>query len=212
MISEIGTPLQVFSNQILYFKPLEQSRFLHRLAHGVNDSGFLNRYLWLDQSFYLPDDILYKCDRMSMAHALEVRPPFLDHRIVEFAASLPENFKLRGLTTKFLLKQLMRGRLPEAVLNRRKCGFDIPTHDWFRGVLRELLLDTLSPAAVAATPIFDPPAIDALIRDHMERRKNVGYHLWGLLTLFLWMSRWRIEIPPVAEESSSTRTPVLAIS
>src|SRR5207253_6026902 len=99
------------------------------------DIGHLNRYLRVDQHYYLPDDILYKCDRMSMAHSLEVRPPFLDHRIVEFAASLPQNFKVRGVTTKFLLKEVMRGKLPAAVIDRKKTGFDIPAHDWFRGIL-----------------------------------------------------------------------------
>lgn len=162
-------------------------------------AGRLNRYLFIDQNYYLPDDILYKADRMSMAHSLEVRPPFLDHRLVEFAASLPEDLKIRGLKQKFILKELMRDKLPEAVIRRKKTGFDIPAHDWFRGTLRRLLLETLNPAAVAATGIFDPRAVQTLIADHLERRINVGYHLWGLVTLFLWMKRWRIEIPPVAE-------------
>ena len=140
----------------------------------------LERYLAVDQNYYLPDDILYKTDRMSMAHSLEVRPPFLDHRIVEFAAGLPADLKIRGFKQKFLLKELMRGKLPEVVLNRKKTGFDIPTHDWFRGVLRGLLMDTLTPEAIAATGIFDAAAIDALIRDHMERRVNVDitYGAW----------------------------------
>jgi asparagine synthase (glutamine-hydrolysing) len=172
--------------------------------------GRINRFLLVDQYYYLPDDILYKCDRMSMAHSLEVRPPFLDHRIVEFAASLPQNFKVRGLTTKFLLKEVMRGKLPASVIDRPKTGFDIPTHDWFRSILRDLLLDTLSPQAIAAGGLFDARAIHDLIRDHMERRINVGYHLWGLVTLFLWMKRWRIETP--APEVSSIQTPALAIN
>ena len=159
----------------------------------------LDRYLSVDQAYYLPDDILYKTDRMSMAHSLEVRPPFLDSRIVSFAASLPANFKIRGFQQKFILKELMRGKLPGAVIDRKKSGFDIPTHDWFRGPLRALLHDTITPDAVAGTGIFDAPAIAALIRDHMERRINVGYHLWGLLTLFLWMQRWKVEILPAAE-------------
>src|SRR5204862_3226593 len=87
-------------------------------------------FLYVDQNYYLPDDILYKTDRMSMAHSLEVRPPFLDPRIVDFAASLPLNLKIRGFQQKFLLKQLMRGKLPDSVLKRKKTGFDIPTHDW----------------------------------------------------------------------------------
>ena len=94
----------------------------------------VERYLRVDQNYYLPDDILYKTDRMSMAHSLEVRPPFLDHRIVEFAAGLPAGLKIRGTKQKYILKELMRGKLPECVLRRKKSGFDIPTHDWFRGV------------------------------------------------------------------------------
>jgi asparagine synthase (glutamine-hydrolysing) len=166
---------------------------------GLGRMGVVDRYLAVDQNFYLPDDILYKADRMSMAHSLEVRPPFLDPRIVEFAAALPERFKIRGSKQKFVLRELMKGKLPECVLTRKKTGFDIPTHDWFRGVLRPLLMDTLSTDAVKATGVFSAPAVAALIRDHMERRVNVGYHLWGLLTLFLWMKRWKVEALPSEE-------------
>src|SRR3984893_3697834 len=96
----------------------------------------LAAFLWLDQKYYLADDILTKSDRMSMAHSLEVRPPFLDHRIVEFAASLPASLKIRGSQKKFVLRQLMYDKLPPAVLTRKKIGFDIPAHDWLRGPLR----------------------------------------------------------------------------
>jgi asparagine synthase (glutamine-hydrolysing) len=141
---------------------------------------------------------------MSMAHSLEVRPPFLDHRIVEFAASLPSSLKIRGWKQKFLLKALMRGKLPQAVLDRGKTGFDIPAHDWFRGPLRGLLMETLTPEAVRAAAVFDGAAIESLIRDHMERRTNAGYHLWGLLTLFLWMKRWKVEVPVPATVGRNT--------
>jgi asparagine synthase (glutamine-hydrolysing) len=186
---------------------------LRRLAAHIDPerrAGFVNRYLLIDQSYYLPDDILYKVDRMSMAHSLEVRPPFLDHRIVEFAASLPANFKIRGFTQKYLLKELMRGKLPASILKRKKTGFDIPTHDWFRGILRGLLMETLSTAAVEATGIFDARAIGSLISDHIERRINAGYQLWGLLTLFLWMKRWGIEVSPPAEPGNSVPAGALA--
>lgn len=169
------------------------------------------RYLAVDQSYYLPDDILYKTDRMSMAHSLEVRPPFLDHRIVEFAASLPDRFKIRGFRQKQILRELMRGKLPAAVLARKKTGFDIPTHDWFRGPLRTLLGDTLSGEAIRATGIFDANAIEELIRDHSERRINIGYHLWGLLTLFLWMNRWKVEANPREKSPGMPVAPALAI-
>jgi asparagine synthase (glutamine-hydrolysing) len=88
--------------------------------------GHLNRYLLLDQRYYLQDNLLYKVDRMSMAHSLEVRPPFLDHRIVEFAARLPERLKIRGAQQKFILKKALRGRVPDSVLSRPKVGLDIP--------------------------------------------------------------------------------------
>jgi asparagine synthase (glutamine-hydrolysing) len=191
--------------------PHSNGNGLRRLVDelGIGPCGVVNRYLAVDQSYYLADDILYKTDRMSMAHSLEVRPPFLDHRIVEFAARLPERLKIRGMKQKFLLRELMRGKLPEAVLNRKKTGFDIPTHDWFRGTLRPLLMDTLTPAAIAATGIFDVGAVQSLIRDHMERRINVGYHLWGLLTLFLWMKRWKVETGHPEEMRGAAR--VLAI-
>ncbi len=117
------------------------------LPRGIHASGRINRFLWLDQNYYLPDDILYKCDRMSMAHSLEVRPPFLDHRIVEFAARLPEHLKVRGSELKFLLRRTMKGKLPGEVLTRKKEGFDIPAHDWLRG-----------PAAASLARHPDPPS------------------------------------------------------
>ncbi len=163
----------------------------------------LDRFLWLDQKLYLPEDILYKCDRMSMAHSIEIRPPFLDHRVVEFAATLPENFKIRGSRLKWLLKELMRGKLPEAVLTRPKEGFDIPAHDWFRTRLKEMLLDTVSRRAVERSGLFHWPAVERLMRDHFERRVNAGYVLWGLLTLFLWIERWSLREPPLPDTSGT---------
>ena len=117
----------------------------------------LAAYLWFDQRYYLPDDILMKVDRMSMAHSIEVRPPFLDHRIVEFAASLPSHFKIRGSRQKVILKDLMKGKLPPSILRRKKVGFDIPAHQWLRGPLRELMRDTLSAGASEHAEVFRPP-------------------------------------------------------
>ena len=93
-------------------------------------------FLKFDQEYYLPDDILVKSDRMSMAHAVEVRPPFLDHRIIEFAARIPTEMKIRGNRQKYLLKELMKPKLPPTITRRAKIGFDIPTHEWFRGTLQ----------------------------------------------------------------------------
>jgi asparagine synthase (glutamine-hydrolysing) len=150
-------------------------------------------YLWFDQKYFLADDILTKSDRMSMAHSVEVRPPFLDHRLVEFAAKLPASFKIRGTQQKFILKELMKDKLPTEILKRKKIGFDIPAHEWLRGPLRSLLIDALHYGAAECGEIFRTDVIDTYLRLHLERKANVGYHLWGLLILFLWMKKWRIQ-------------------
>jgi len=160
---------------------------------AADEHGSLNRYLAFDQRYYLADDILQKVDRMSMAHSLEVRPPFLDHRLVEFAARLPEHMKINGRQHKVVLKRLMQNKLPGSVLRRPKTGLDIPAHDWLRGALRPLLMDTLSAAAIDGTNLFRRDRIESFISDHMERRANLGYHLWGLLILFLWIKHWNIQ-------------------
>jgi asparagine synthase (glutamine-hydrolysing) len=171
----------------------------------------LNPYLWFDQKYFLPDDILTKVDRMSMAHAVEVRPPFLDHRIVEFAASLPASFKIRGSRQKVILKELMKGKLPSAVLRRPKIGFDIPAHEWLRGPLRSLLLDTLGAAASEYAGLFRFDAIESHVRQHLDRRANLGYHLWGLMILFLWMKRWRVHAAPISMPTRRVTESVLSL-
>ncbi len=172
------------------------------LDHVVNElrdypSGGedLSRYLWIDQKYYLADDILNKSDRMSMAHSVEVRPPFLDHRIVEFAATLPARFKINGSRQKVILKDLMKQKLPPEILARPKMGFDIPAHDWLRGPLLALLRDTLKDGLAAYPDLFRGAAIETVLQRHLEKKVNAGYHLWGLLILFLWMSKWKIQAP-----------------
>jgi asparagine synthase (glutamine-hydrolysing) len=172
-------------------KVVNTGAYVARRVNGGAGS-FVNRALWIDQLHYLPDDILYKCDRMSMAHSLEVRPPFLDHRIVEFASRLPENFKVNGSKLKFILKDLMRDKLPQIILQRKKQGFDIPTHHWLRTSLKPLLMDTVNKTSIEATGVLRWPEVERVIDDHMNRRANYGYHLWGLLILCSWMKRWKI--------------------
>jgi asparagine synthase (glutamine-hydrolysing) len=152
-------------------------------------------YLWLDQKYYLADDILTKSDRMSMAHSVEVRPPYLDHRIVEFAAALPAALKIRGAKQKLVLKELMSNKLPPAILQREKQGFDIPSHQWLRGPLRGLLEETISFGLREYGSFFCKDRIEQLMDRHLRKEINIGYHLWGLLILFLWMKKWRVTVP-----------------
>ena len=173
---------------------------LDTILNEINELGStkdpLSSFLWLDQKYYLADDILTKSDRMSMAHSVEVRPPFLDHRIVEFAASLPAALKIRGGQQKYVLKQLMKDKLPEAILRRKKIGLDIPAHEWLRGPLRTMLLETLQAGLKEHGELFHADVILELARLHLERKANLGYHLWGLLILFLWLSEWQIQTNP----------------
>ena len=176
--------------------PGELDSLLGEAAAGGDRTG---AYLWFDQKYYLPDDILAKVDRMSMAHSIEVRPPFLDHRIVEFAARLPAELKIHGAEQKVILRRLMKDRLPAAVLRRKKEGFDIPVHEWLRGPLRSLLRETLAEGLSEHEGLFDRRAIETSVEDHLARRANAGYHLWGLMILFLWMKRWQIETSALTE-------------
>ena len=173
----------------------------HQTAANTAADNDLAPYLFFDQKYFLPDDILNKADRMSMAHSLEVRPPFLDHRIVEFAASLPASMKIRGSRQKVLLKELMRDKLPASVLRRKKVGFDIPAHDWLRGCLRSLMMEVLLDTSSEHTKLFRREVIETHIRRHKERQVNIGYHLWGLMVLFLWMKKWGIQVAASQETS-----------
>jgi asparagine synthase (glutamine-hydrolysing) len=178
--------------------PSAMDDILARLATSIAARDGLYPYLAFDQNYYLADDILVKSDRMSMAHSVEVRPPFLDHRILEFAATLPDSMKMRGSRQKRLLKELMKDKLPKSILTRKKVGFDIPAHQWLRGSLRPLLLDTLKEGLSEHADLFRADTIENYVRLHLDRRANLGYHLWGLMILFLWMKQWRIQSTPAS--------------
>jgi asparagine synthase (glutamine-hydrolysing) len=195
-----GTFSEAGQNELLRLPvPNTLDRILDAVPNHSNED--LDKYFWFDQKYYLADDILTKSDRMSMAHSVELRPPFLDHRIVEFAATLPASFKIRGSRQKLILKDLMRTKLPPEIVNRSKVGFDIPAHEWLRGPLRDLLLDALQFGTREYSELFDAGAIHSLVKQHLQRQINVGYHLWGLLILFLWMKKWKIQaVEPATEQ------------
>jgi len=121
-----------------------------------------------------------------MANSLEARSPFLDHRLVEFCASLPASFKLRGRTSKWLLRRLMRDRLPPAILTRPKMGFGVPVGQWLRTDLRPLLYDTILSDRALARGYFRPQAVRALVDEHLSERADRTPHIWSLLMLELW--------------------------
>jgi asparagine synthase (glutamine-hydrolysing) len=150
----------------------------------------LDQQQYADIKRYLPDDILCKVDRMSMAVSLETRGPFLDYTLVEFAALLPVDLRLRGLSGKYLLKRAMQGLLPEQILHRQKLGFNIPYKIWLRHELRELLLDALAPARLQQQGLFRPSYVQTLVHEHLEGIRDHAHKLWQLLIFQLWAERY----------------------
>jgi asparagine synthase (glutamine-hydrolysing) len=146
----------------------------------------LTKLQHVDLQVYLPDDILVKADRMSMASSLEVRVPFVDHRVVEFAASLPPWLKVRRLTKKYILRQTMSSHLPHQILAAKKRGFNVPISMWLRHELRELVHDILNPRRIKEAGFFNPEAVSALIREHEQKRADLSRNIWGILVLMLW--------------------------
>jgi asparagine synthase (glutamine-hydrolysing) len=147
---------------------------------------FLEATAHADVQMYLPDDLLVKMDIASMAHSLEVRSPFLDHTVVEFAASLPPRLKLRGLVHKYLVKQVVKDVLPESILRGRKRGFGVPLERWFRGELREMAYDVLLSPQATGRGYFETGSVRRLLDEHVQGRADHQYRLWALLMLELW--------------------------
>jgi asparagine synthase (glutamine-hydrolysing) len=146
---------------------------------------WLSALQYLDLKSYLPLDILTKVDRMSMAHSIEARVPLLDHKLVEFAATIPPNLKLRNGTAKDIFKRAMRGILPDEVLGRRKQGFAIPLGRWFRGRLAGFVRETLLSDTARSRNIFNAGYIERLVSLH-ENGRNLDLQLWTLLSFELW--------------------------
>jgi asparagine synthase (glutamine-hydrolysing) len=146
---------------------------------------WLSAARYMDIKSSLPLDILTKVDRMSMAHSLEAREPLLDHRLVEFAATIPPEMMLRGGTTKWIFKEAMRGILPDDIIDRRKQGFGVPLGRWFRGKLGGFVHDLLLTKRSRERGFFKPTAIENLVRRHEEGRP-LDLQVWTLLSFELW--------------------------
>jgi asparagine synthase (glutamine-hydrolysing) len=157
------------------------------LWESTRGSTTIERLLDLNLRTYLLDDLLPKVDRMAMAHALEVRSPFLDHELVEFALALPPGASRHGLSLKRVLKHAMRGFLPDEIIDRPKHGFGVPLDQWFRGSLGAYVSSTLGSAGARVRAHLRPAAIDTLLAQHAGGRHNHGNPLWTLLTLEVFL-------------------------
>jgi asparagine synthase (glutamine-hydrolysing) len=168
-------------------------------ADGSNDPMFdegdpaslLDRMMLADQTTYLPDDLLAKIDRASMAVSLEVRAPLLDHRVVEFSWRLPRSLKVRGTTGKWILRQLLYRRVPQSMVDRPKRGFSVPIDRWLRGPLRPWAADLLSADSLRDGGLLEPEPIARAWRDLLDGRRQTGAAVWAVVMFQAWKRQWQ---------------------
>jgi asparagine synthase (glutamine-hydrolysing) len=153
---------------------------------GTNRRDLLTRLQQADQKTYLPDDILVKTDRMSMQHSLELRPPFLDHRVVEFGNVCPPSLKVRGGTGKYILKRALHQYLPRETLNRRKMGFGIPIKHWFREGLHDIAEDLLLSPSSRSSSFLNRQVVSDLLRAQRRGMRDLSRRIWSLVMLEHW--------------------------
>ncbi|MDD3627381.1 MAG: asparagine synthase (glutamine-hydrolyzing) [bacterium] len=187
MLSELLNP------EIFMKKPLNDFLFMFLFKYFEDldaDLNFIDKVIYIDQMTYLPNDLLVKVDIAGMMNSLECRSPFLDHNIVEFAAGLPTEFKVKGNQKKRILKHAFKKYLPPEILNRSKMGIGVPINRWFRNELKDFVRDHLLSDKFRTLEYFNSNYIETLINMHQNNEKDFGYQLWNLLFLKLWFDRW----------------------
>ncbi len=153
--------------------------------------GQLEQMMFLDAVCYLPDDVLVKVDRTSMAASLEVRSPLLDYELISTAWRMPDSLRMGdGATGKIALRKLLARRVPEHMINRPKRGFGVPLNEWLRGPLRELAEDNLNPARLETLGYFDSKKVSKRWAEHLSGRRNWGFHLWSCISFSMWHRHW----------------------
>ena len=162
-------------------------RIFRSCLERTPEASLLNQLLYYNIKTYLLEDLLVKADRMSMAHGLEVRSPFLDTDLLDFAMRLPARMKLRGWRSKYILKKAFSDLLPQTILNRPKHGFGVPLGAWFRHELDGYVRDTLLATDSRVSSYLAPEGIRQLVQEHASGRVDHGHQLWSLLTLEIWL-------------------------
>lgn len=150
----------------------------------------LTRMMYMDINTYLSDDILMKVDHMSMAHSLEVRCPFLDHPLVEFATTIPINFKIRGIQTKYLLKRYAEQRITKDIIRRKKHGFNFPLGELFKTTLKPILIDLL--LCKDNSNFLNSSTVKNLLQEHWSNRIDHSKKIWTILVLVIWNQQKKI--------------------
>lgn len=196
---------QLLTSQVRQASDGDIYREARRLFEECDSNDMVERMQCIDTQLYLAEDILAKVDRASMAVSLEVRAPFLDPRVAEYAASLPRNYKLRGRKSKYILKRAVADLVPSFVPRRGKKGFGVPVAEWLNKKLRPLARDLLSPERIKRAGLFDPAQVQRLLDEHEAGVANHRKPLWTLLMFELWHESF-IETPRRIETSVTTRS------
>jgi asparagine synthase (glutamine-hydrolysing) len=160
------------------------------VLEGARFDGTLAEMLYLDFRMYLEDNLLVKIDRASMACSLELRTPYLDHRLVQFAAALPSALKVRRFQLKYILKKAVETWLPHEIVYRQKRGFSVPIASWMRGGLKTLLDETLAEEKLKRDGLLNARFVRRLLQEHWSGRADNRKTLWTLLCFQLWYDRW----------------------
>ena len=182
---------RLYSSELKYrFKDVDSGDYLLDAYNKSDARDFIDSTLFVDSMTYLPNDLLVKVDITSMANSLEGRSPFLDHKLMEFAAQIPSGLKLKGLTTKYILKKALRNLLPREILRRGKAGFGVPLGKWFRGEMKDYAYETLLDERSVKRGYFRKEAVQDLLDEHTSGKINHGQCIWSLIVLELWHHRF----------------------
>ena len=172
-----------------------------RLVNGASypfessaDASALRRILFFDQTSWLPDNLLERGDRMTMAASIEARMPFMDHQLIELAASLPDRQRVRGMATKRVLREAMGPLLPAEVSTRRKVGFRMPIHVWLRTTMCDMLGECLLGPTSLTAALLDRDTVARYVNEHLQERQNHEKLLWMLLNFELWVRQSKLSV------------------
>jgi asparagine synthase (glutamine-hydrolysing) len=158
---------------------------------AASGTSSLRRMLYFDQTSWLPDNLLERGDRMTMAASIEARIPFLDHRLAEYVSTLPDELRVKGLRTKWILRQAGKELIPKRIRKRPKVGFRVPVNEWFRGPMRGFLLDHMAGSSSLTRPYYNATVLDRLMDEHLKGKQNHEKLLWMLLNLEIWHRTYR---------------------
>jgi asparagine synthase (glutamine-hydrolysing) len=195
----LETRLKLTGEERVHESDLRLAEIFGSYFERVRDASPLNRMLYVDSKVWLPEDLLLKADKMTMATAVELRVPFLDHKLVEYICSLPDDAKIRGNQGKWMLRRVMGTQVPPSILTRTKKGFPMPAAAWFRTELREFVRDTLLSRSSACRDFFNQQAVEEIV-ERQEAGKFSGYQeVWSLLVFENWHKQFIRNFKPEAD-------------